>query len=161
MSPASRFAILLVVLAMAPWLARADAPNACSFLTPALVSSALGKPVTGGNVSVVDHAGASASSCLYRAGMTMVIVSVDERGSAAAAMTEYNTQLDNSRGRDKEGQKTVLEPGLGEAAFSGVDGPALDITAVHGSRVFQLGVVGAQSFPHEQLRSLMQTAISH
>ena len=97
-----------------------------------------------------------------------MLISVDERGTAAAAMQEYNTQLDNShiRDKDKEGaadaQKTVLEPGIGEAAFSYdmVNGSVLGITAVHGSRVFTLGIVGAGPIPHERVRSLMQSAIS-
>jgi hypothetical protein len=154
----------------APWTARADAPNACKFLTTAAVSTALGQPVTaGGTMSVVDHPGASASSCTYMAGTVIVLISVDERGNAAAAMTEYKTQIDNShiRDQDKKGQsdeqKTVLEPGIGQGAFSDdmVDGSELSITAVNGSRVFMIGIVGAKSVPHERVRNLMQNAISH
>jgi hypothetical protein len=83
----TRFANIILVLTMsAPWTARADAPDSCKFLTPAIVSTALGKPVTGGAVSMVDHSGASMSSCTYRAAMTLVVLSVDERGTAAAAI---------------------------------------------------------------------------
>jgi hypothetical protein len=168
---ASRLATFIVALSVtAPWTAHADAPNACKFLTVATVSAALGKPVTaGGTQSVVDHPGASTSSCSYMAGTTIVLISVNELGTAAAALKEYNTQLDNSRVRekDKEGapdaQKTVMLSGIGEGAFSDnmADSSEMDITAVHGSRVFLIGVVGAKSFPQERLRGLMQTAISH
>jgi len=161
--------VLVALMAVAPWAAQADAPSACKFLTPALVSAALGKPVTGGTISTVDHAGATASSCLYSAGATMVVLLVDERGTAAAAMQEYHSQLDDSRSRDKDKQgasdeqKTVLEAGLGDAAFSDdmTNGSVLGITAVHGSRIFTIGVVGAVSLPHERVRSLLQTALSH
>jgi hypothetical protein len=166
----TRLANIILVLAVnAPWAAYADAPDSCKFLTPAVVSTALGKPVTGGTMSVVDHSGASASSCTYRAGMVMVLLSVDERGTPAAAMKEYKSQLDDSRGRDTEKkgssdeQKTVLEPGIGEGAFSDdmTNGSVLAITAVHGSRIFQVGIVGAGSISHERVRALIQTAISH
>jgi hypothetical protein len=166
----SRLAILVVAgSVIAAGAARADAPGACTFLTTAVVSGALGKPVTGGNMSMVDHPGASKSTCTYMAGTTIVVLSVDERGSAAAAMQEYNTQLDNSCSRERDGaaggKKTVLEPGMGESAFSDtmVDGSELEVTAVHGSRVFLLGIVGAGagSLPHERVRSLVQAAISH
>ena len=103
----SRLAALIIASSWAaPWGARADAPNACKFLTNAAVSAVVGKPVT------------------YMAGMTIVLISVDERGTAAAAMQEYNTQLDNShiRDKDKEGaadaQKTraLLERARAEPA---------------------------------------------
>jgi hypothetical protein len=85
----SRLAALLAAFSLAaPWTARADAPNACKFLSNAAVSAVVGKPVTGGTTSVVDHPGASASSCSYMAGMTIVLISVDERGTGAAALKE-------------------------------------------------------------------------
>jgi hypothetical protein len=159
--PLTLFAVLSLI---APWTAHADAPSACKFLTPALVSAAVGKPVTGGTTSVLDHAGASASSCTYVAGKTYVVLSVDERGTAAEAMKEYADQLDNSHIRNnRDNGKTVLEPGLGEAAFFGDSGDnsEVSITSVHGSRVFTLGFVSAGSIPHDRIRSLMQTALSH
>jgi hypothetical protein len=99
----------------------------------------------------------------------MVVLIVDERGSAAAAMKEYNSQLDDSRDRDKgkkgarDEQKTILESGIGEGAFSDdmTDGSVLGITAVHGSRVYQVGIVGAGSIPHERVHALMRAAVSH
>jgi hypothetical protein len=169
-NPKLRLATLIAALSVAAALtARADAPSACKFLTTAAVSAALGKPVTGGTISTVDHAGASESSCMYMAGPTMVLLSVDERGTTGAAMQEYQTQLDNShiRDKDKQGasdeQKTVLESGIGDGAFSDdlTDGSVLSITAVHGSRVFTIGIMGAASLPHEKVRNLIQTAVSH
>jgi|HubBroStandDraft_4_1064222.scaffolds.fasta_scaffold184671_2 hypothetical protein len=165
-----RLAAFIVAFSLAaPWTAHADAPDACKFLTNAGVSALLGKPVTGGRMSVVDHPGASTSSCNYMAGKTIVLISVDERGTAEAAMQEYNTQLDNNRVRDKEKdgasgqQKPVLEPGIGEGAFSDEmgNGSEIDITAVHGSQVFLIVIVGGGTIPHERVRSLMQSAISH
>jgi len=150
--------------------ARADAPSACKFLTIAAVSAALGKPVTSGGItSVVDHAGASASSCMYMASPVIVVLSVDERGTADAAMQAYRSELNDSQAKDKESkgasdeQKTVLEAGIGEGAFSDdmTNGSVQDITAVHGSRLFKVGIVGAVSLPHDRIRTLIQTAVSH
>jgi hypothetical protein len=109
MTRVSPLAILIVTLSCTvPWSARADAPNACKFLTTAAVSSALGQPVTtGGTMSVVDHPGASASSCSYMAGTIIVLISVDERGNAAEAMKEYKTQIDDSRIRDQDKKRSV------------------------------------------------------
>jgi hypothetical protein len=166
----SRLGIFFIALSVtATWTARADAPSACKFLTTAAVSAALGKPVSGGTTSVIDHPGATASSCMYTAATILVLLNVDERGTAGAAMEEYHTQLDDShmRDKDKKGasdeQKTVLESGIGEGAFSDdmTNGSVRDITAVHGSRVFKIGIIGAGSVPHERLRNLIQTAISH
>jgi hypothetical protein len=129
----------------------------------------VGKPVTGGTISVVDHPGATASSCSYRAGTVMILLIVDERGTAGAAMKEYQTQLDDSRNQDKDKQgapdeqKTALESGIGEGAFSNdmTNGSVLGITAVRGSRIFTIGIVGAGSVPHERVRNLIQTVVSH
>jgi hypothetical protein len=169
-SAISWFEMLLITLSItATYTAHADAPSACKFLTPAAVSAALGKPVSGGIVSTVDHSGATASSCMYMAGATIVVLRVDERGTAGEATKEYGSQLDDSHAKDKDKkgssdeQKTVLEAGIGEAAFSDdtTNGSVRDITAVHGSRIFKLGLVGGASVPHEQLRNLMLTAVSH
>jgi hypothetical protein len=106
---------------------------------------------------------ASASSCSYMAGMTFVIVMVDERGSAAAALQEYNTQLDNSRIREDRGEgKTVIVSGVGEGAFAddAPDGSMLGLIALHGSRVFNIGIMGAKGISPATVRSLMQTALS-
>jgi hypothetical protein len=169
----SRLAILYSVLfAAAPWSARADTPppSACKFLTKEQVSAALGKPVTaGGTTSTVDHVGASASSCMWMAGMSIVVLAVDERGTADAAMTAYHTQLSDSQSKSKDTkgasdeQKTTPESGIGEGAYSEdrTDSSILGITAVHGTRVFTLGALGAGSLPHEKLRNLMQVVIGH
>lgn len=168
----SPLAILVTALsAAAPWSARADAPpGACKFLTIDQVSAALGTPVTaGGKISTVDHVGASVSSCMWMAGRIAVVLGVDERGTADAAMAAYRTQLADSQSKAKDTngardeQKTTPESGIGEGAYSEsrTDGAILGITAVHGTRVFMLGAMGAASLPHEKLRNLMQAVVSH
>jgi hypothetical protein len=57
---ALKFTVLLALVSATAGRARAGAPNACQVLTPALVSNAIGRPVTGGTMSVEDHVGASA-----------------------------------------------------------------------------------------------------
>jgi hypothetical protein len=127
-TPISGLAILVALSVTASWTARADAPSACKFLTTAAVSAALGKPVTGG----------TASSCTYMAGTMMVLLSVDERGTAGAAMEEYHTQLDNShiRDKDKKGapdeQKTVLDYHCPDAAGTECRQAEQDDAAVRG-----------------------------
>jgi hypothetical protein len=102
-SAISWFEMLLITLSItATYTAQADAPSACKFLTPAAVSAALGKPVSGGIVSTVDHPGATASSCMYMAGATIVVLRVDERGTAGEATKEYGSQLDDSHAKDKD-----------------------------------------------------------
>jgi hypothetical protein len=169
----SQLAILYsVLLAGAPWSVRADTPppSACKFLTKDQVSAALGKSVTaGGTTSTVDHVGASVSSCMWMAGMTVVVLAVDERGTDDAAMTAYRTQLTDSQSKSKDTkgardeQKTAQEAGIGEGAYSEdrTDSSILGITAVHGTRVFTLGALGAGSLPHEKLRNLMQVVVGH
>jgi hypothetical protein len=169
--PTSCFLFLIAALSViSPWPARADAPSACKFLTIGAVSAALGKPVTsGGTTSVVDHVGATASSCMYMASPVIVVLIVDERGTADAAMQAYQSELNDSQAKDKETkgasgeQKTVLETGIGEGAFSDnvTDGSVQDMTAVHGSRLFKVGIMGAGSLPHDRIRTLIQTADSH
>jgi hypothetical protein len=168
----SHLAILVTALsAAAPWSVRAEAPpGACKFLTIEQVSAALGTPVTaGGKISTVDHVGATVSSCMWMAGRTAVVLGVDERGTADAAMAAYRTQLADSQSKSKDTkgardeQKTTPESGIGEGAYSEdrTDGAILGITAVHGTRVFMLGAMGAASLPHEKLRNLMQAVVSH
>lgn len=143
-------------------------PSACRFLTPAAVSAAIGKPVMGGTTSGVDHAGATASSCLYMAGPIAVVLLVDDRGSAGAAMEEYRTQLGDSQAKDKDTkgnpdeQKTVLESGLGDGAYSddATNGSVRELTAVRGSLLFKLGIMGGASVPKEQMHGLMRAAVS-
>jgi hypothetical protein len=168
----SYLAILVTALsAAAPWRARADAPpGACKFLTIDQVSAALGTPVTaGGKISTVDHVGATVSSCMWMAGRIAVVLSVDERGTADAAMAAYRTQLADSQSKSKDTkgerdeQKTTPESGIGEGAYAEdrSDGSILGITAVRGTRVFTLGALGAGSLPHEKLRNLIQSVVSH
>jgi hypothetical protein len=168
----SYLAILVTALCAATLSsARADTPpGACKFLTVDQVSAALGTPVTaGGKISTVDHPGATVSSCMWMAGRTAVVLAVDERGTAGAAMAAYRAQLADSQSKSKDTkgagdeQKTTSESGIGDGAYGEdrSDGSILGMTAVHGSRVFTLGALGANSLPHEKLRNLMQTAVSH
>ena len=137
-TPISGLAILVALSVTASWTARADAPSACKFLTTAAVSAALGKPVSGGTTSVIDHPGATASSCTYMAGTMMVLLSVDERGTAGAAMEEYHTQLDNSHIRDKDKKgapdehKSVLDFHCPDAAGTECRQAEQDDAAVRG-----------------------------
>jgi hypothetical protein len=52
---------------------------------------------------------------------------------------------------------------MGEGAFSAnlTNGSALDILAVHGSRVFQMRIVGAGAALYEREISLMQAPLGH
>jgi hypothetical protein len=146
-------------------VAQAAAPNSCSFATPAAWSAVLSQPVTGGTVSVVNDPASTASSCLYRAGAMFITLQVDQRATPAAAQKEYAEQLDNSRGRDeRQSQRTMLEPGIGDGAFSSAfsNGSEMEFTAVLGSRIVTFGLVGsgATAVPHDRLRALMQSALT-
>lgn len=162
---------VIAVSATAPWRARADSPpDACTFLTVDQVSAALGTPVTsGGKISTVDHVGATVSSCMWMAGRTIVVLAVDQRGTTDAATSAYRTQLADSQSKSKDTkgasdeQRTTLESGIGEGAYAEdrSDGSILGLTAVHGTRVFTLAALDAPSLPHEKLRNLMQTVVSH
>jgi hypothetical protein len=91
---------------------------------------------------------------------------VDQRATAAAAKTEYADQLDNSHSRDQQqSQHTMAEPGIGDGALSSAftDGSEVEFTAVLGARIVTFGLIGAGAgaVPHDRLRALMQTALSH
>jgi hypothetical protein len=103
---------------------------------------------------------------MWLAGKTAVVLIVDERGTAAAAMAAYRTQLPDSQSKSKDApgeQKTTPESGIGDGAYAEdrTDGSMVGITAVHGTRVLSLGALGAGTLPHEKLRNLMQTAVAH
>jgi len=147
-------------------VAQAAAPNSCSVVTPAAWSAALSRLVTGGTMSTVDNPASTASSCLYQAGAMFITVQVNQLATAAAAQKEYAEQLDNSRTRDgRESQRTTVESGIGDGAFSSArtSGSEVEFTAVRGSRIVTFGLVGggAAAVPHDRLRSLMQSALSH
>lgn len=159
-------AVLLLLQGSGVWVAQAAAPNACSFVTPAAWSAALSRPVTGGTMSVVNDPGSTASSCLYRAGAMLITLQVDQPATAADAKKEYADQLDNSRSRDeRQSQHTTVESGIGDGAFSSAfaDGSEVEFTAVLGSRIVSFGLVGAgaAAVPHDRLRGLMQSALTH
>jgi hypothetical protein len=146
--------------------AQAAAPNACSFITAAAWSAAISRPVTGGTMSVVNDPASTASSCLYQSGAMLVTLQVDQRATAAAAQKEYADQLGNSRSRDaRQSQRTMLEAGIGDGAFSSAftNGSEVEFTAVLGARIVSFGLIGAgaAAVPHDRLRGLMQSALSH
>ena len=96
----------------------------------------------------------------------MISVQVDQQATPAAAQKEYAEQLDNSRSRDQQqSQHTTVESGIGDGAFSSAftDGSEVEFTAVQGSRIVTFGLVGvgAAAVPHDRLRTLMQSALSH
>jgi hypothetical protein len=124
--------------------------------TPALVSAAVGQPVTGGQISVVDNPSSPTSSCMYHAGAMFIVVEATQLPSAAAARAEFDDKV-------KNGGSTQLDQGLGNGAFFSNDGPALALTALRDARIIVISVVGGNSaaVPRERLHSLMQTALSH
>jgi hypothetical protein len=165
-------AVLVLVLPTgAASVAQAAAPDSCRFLTPASVSAAIGRPVTGGTISVVDSEAATASSCVYMAGTLFISLRVEQLATGPAAQKEFAEQLSNERGRDEDNrgghtsQKTSEEAGRGDAAFSSAftDGSMLEFTAVRAERLVQIGIVGdgAAGVSHERLRGLMQAALTH
>jgi hypothetical protein len=162
---ASMTGYMLVGLVGVSIAAHAAAPNSCSFLTPAAVSSAIGQPVSGGTQSVVNDPTSSTSICPYRAGALMITLSVNQLPSEAAAHAEYNDELSNSRSHDGDNpsQKTSLISGLGDGAFSALDGPAITVTGVRGRYVIGISLLGdgASKIPQERLRALLQSALSH
>ena len=157
--------VLAIVASGSGSVARAAAPNSCSFLTPAAVAAAIGQPVTGGTQSVVNDPSSSTSNCMYRAGSLLISLSVNQLPSAAAARAEYDDELSNSRAHDSSSsaQKTTLVPGLGDGAFSAADGPAIVLTGLRGGFVIGIALVGggATAVPLERLRNLLQTALNH
>jgi hypothetical protein len=103
---------------------------------------------------------------LYQAGVLLISVQVDQRASAAAAQKEYAEQLDNSRNRgESDSLRITVESGIGDGAFSTVftDGTVVELTAVRESRIVTFGLVGAGAgaVPHERLRELMRSALTH
>jgi hypothetical protein len=149
---------LLAVL-LSGWdapLARGEAPQSCSLLTLALVSAAVGQPVTGGQISVVDNPSSPTSACMYHAGAMFIVVEATQLPSVVAGRAEFDDKVKNSG-------TTQLEPGLGDGAFFSTDGPAFALTALRGAKIIVISLVGGNSaaVPRERLHSLMQTALSH
>jgi len=158
--------VLVLLQISAAMVARAAAPNSCSFVTPAAWTALLSRPVIGGTVSTVNDPASTASSCLYQAGPMFITVQVNQLATAAAAQKEYADELDNSRSRDeRESQRTTVEAGIGDgASFSAfANGSEVELTAVLGSRVVTFGLVGggASAVSHDRLRTLMQSALNH
>jgi hypothetical protein len=122
-------------------------------------------------MSTVDNPESNTSSCLYKAGMTMIVFRVSQFHSAVDANKEFADQLDNSHIRDERSgdptgtNKTAPEAGLGDAAFSSgtPDGALAEVMAVQGPRILDLGFVASKGtgLTRDKVRSMMQKALSH
>lgn len=139
------------------------APNACALVTVAEVSAAVGQPVSGGKVSVVNAPQSMTSSCPYSAGSLMIQVRVSLYPSAGEAQKEFSDRLQNSRDHDDASQKTTAESGVGEGAYSATRSvPAVaEWTAVHGPRIISIGILGqgATTVPRDRLRGFILAAL--
>ena len=157
-----RVGIAVIVVGGTP-VARA-APNACALVTVAEVSTAIGRPVSGGTISVVDNPRSVTSNCPYKAGSLMINVMVSELPTAAAAQKQFAEDLKNSRNHDDENQKTTVEAGVGEGAYmaTGGDGVMVEFKVVGGSRIIDIGIIGqgAATVSRDRLRALILTALS-
>ena len=128
-------------------------PNSCKFVSVAEVTELIGKPVGGGQISLVDNPKSLTSSCTYTvAGIPTVIVMVADYPSAAAAKQELATELSNSK-------DNKTETGVGDGAFWTSVG-ALQITAVQGQRLATIAVVGGTPALHDRVHSLLVKALS-
>jgi hypothetical protein len=158
-----RMACIVLVVLSGYSLAHAGPPDSCKFLSTSDWSAAIGRPVTGGQISLVDNPQSTTSMCTYMAGGLFVVVTVNQLPTAEAAKKEFATQLDNSRSHDEGSQRTRVEAGLGESAFSAADRNSTALMALQGPRIINIGLVGAgaEAISHEQIRSLMHKALSH
>jgi hypothetical protein len=144
-------------------IARA-APNACGFLSVADVAAVTGGTVTGGKISQLDPTVGTAS-CMYTSGALQIGVIVHQYSSGAEAQKEVASQLKDSRAHDDAGQKTTVEAGVGDAAFSSTMSGGFEMSAAmsaHGPITVQITIVGkgSASIPHERLRALIAKAAS-
>jgi hypothetical protein len=144
-------AVLASVMAMG---GRSGAPpNSCKFVSVAEVTELIGKPVGGGQISVVDNPKSLTSTCAYTVGgIPTVIVMVADYPSAAAAKQELATEQSNS-------QDNKTETGVGDVAFWTSVG-AMQITAVQGQRLATIAVVGGAPTLHDRVHSLIVKALS-
>jgi hypothetical protein len=169
----NQFALPLVKIVVAVGFAIAglaeanSAPDACAVLTAAEVSAAVGQPVgppTGGSQN-----GEGGGQCEYgfevsnQPGFNSFGVELYQFKSPAEAQKWFSSHLNNSD--DAIGtQKPILEPGVGDAAYSklGVLASikAAEWVAVRGSRRIQISVVTAALPPHDRLRALVLAALS-
>jgi hypothetical protein len=140
-------------------------PNACTVLTVAEVSTAIGRPASGGTISTYDNPASTSASCQYTAAPLTVMVIVSQYASPAAAKQGFTDELTDTRGRDSDSQHTIDESGVGDAAFSfsmTVGAEMVGWTAVHGPRKISIAVLGkgAAAVTHDHLRTLMLGALA-
>ncbi len=157
--PAILFAAMVALTGTS--VARA-APNACGFVSIADVSAAIGGTVTGGKISQVDPTSGTAS-CEYASGVLRVTVSVQQYPSAAEAQAEVAKQLKDSRAHDGPGQKTTVETGIGDAAFSSTLNEGIELAAAmasHASVTVLISIMGkgASAIPHDRIHTLLAKA---
>jgi hypothetical protein len=154
----------MTTLALLGLLAASHAPNACAVLTTAQVSAAIGKPVTGGTMSMVDNPKSVTASCVYQSGALMIIVMVGDYPTPAAAKKQLADDLANSKSHDDASQKTTAEPSVADGGFSVMMGSGAtampSFAAVRGVREITIGLSGP-GVTVDQLRALTLTALSH
>jgi hypothetical protein len=139
-------------------------PNACSVLTTAQVSAAIGKPVSGGTMSIYNDPKSLTASCAYvSVGVTIMVV-VGEYPTPAAAKKQFAEDLANSTSHDDPSQKTTAEPGVAEGGYSVITGSGTIViptfVAVRGVREITLVATGP-GVTVAQLRALTLTALGH
>jgi len=147
--------ISIALLTAATWIGGRIGipPNSCKFVSVAEVTELIGKPVGGGQMSLVDNPKSLMSSCSYTVNrMPTVIVMVADYPSVADAKQEFARQ----RGTASD-QKA--EPGIGDSAFW-TSADALSITAVQGQRLATIAIVGGTSALHDRLHSLIAKALA-
>lgn len=129
------------------------APDACKFVSVAEVTELMGKPVGGGQMSIVDNPKSITSSCTYTVGgIPTVIVLVGDYPSPAAAKKQLATLQATSK-------DNTAESGLGDGGFWTL-ADALSITAVQGQRLATIAIVGGTQDMHDRLHSLLSKALS-
>jgi hypothetical protein len=102
---------------------------------------------------------------MYVSGALRISVTVHEYPSGAQARQEVANQLQDARGHDGPGQKTTVEAGVGDAAFSSTLSEGFEMSSAmsaHGPVTVLVGIVGkgAAAIPHDRLRALMARAAS-
>ncbi|MGD0505920.1 MAG: hypothetical protein ABSD02_24665 [Steroidobacteraceae bacterium] len=140
------------------------APNACDFLSSADVTAAVGGAVTGGKISQVDPTSGTAS-CMYTSAGLHIGVTVSQYPSADAARKQVANQLQDSRSGDGAGQKTSVEAGVGDAAFSSTMTEGMEMTVgvvAHGPVTVMIAITGkgAAAIAHDRFHALLAKAVS-
>jgi hypothetical protein len=138
------------------------APDACALLTLADLTAAIGQPVLGGNPSQTGDGG---GQCMYGYGtMNQIGVELFQFPTPAAAQSKYASELKDAQQGDKATQKTTVESGVGDGAFSTTAKmgtmAVVNWSAVRGTKVYHLVSMGQVAVPNDRMRALMLKAIS-